>query len=168
MSTTLEAPANDSLSQTLAKFKPEDLLNVLSGLKKVVDQDPQQAQGMLEANQDLAYSVLQAEILMGLINDSVISEQIEKFKAQAQANSDEQTTQQEAQQTAQQTAQQAAPQAAPAAPSAAPSQPVDKFAGMGPEQRAFIMQLLAITDEQLALLPPEQQEQVKALKMQYQ
>lgn len=160
MSTTLEAPANDSLSQTLAKFKPEDLLNVLSGLKKVVDQDPQQARGMLEANQDLAYSVLQAEILMGLINDSVISEQIEKFQAQAQANSDEQTTQQAAQQATQQTTQ--------PPPQTAPSQPVDKLAGMGPEQRAFINQLLSITDEQLALLPPEQQEQVKALKKQYQ
>jgi len=148
--TTLEVPADDAISLTLSNFKPEDLLSVIEGLKKVTEQDPAQTRALLEANPDLTYAVLQAQFLMGMIDEQVVAEAMNADPEPAPA-----------------TPAPAPEQSPEPAPAPAPAPAADPLASLPPEQAAMVKQVVGISPEQLALLPPEQQEQVRALKQQF-
>ena len=45
--------------------------------------------------------------------------------------------------------------------------PADPFEGMDPQQAATIKQVISMPEEQILLLPPEHQQQVRDLKKQY-
>lgn len=150
----LEAPSDDAISLTLSKFEPEYLLTIMQGLKNVIEQNPEQGRSMLEANQDLTYAVLQAELLMGLVDESVVMEAMNAAKVtagQANVQSKEETLM-------------------PATETVAspPQQEIkDPFAALDPQQAEMIRQVIVLSEEQLSQLPAEQQEQVRALKKQY-
>lgn len=153
----LEAPSDDAISLTLSKFEPEYLLTIMQGLKNVIDQNPEQGREMLGANQDLTYAVLQAELLMGLVDESVVMEAMNAAQVaagQANVQSKEETLKPATE--------------SDVSHSSLPEQEVkDPLAALDPQQAEMIRQVIALSEEQLSLLPSEQQEQVRALKKQY-
>ena len=144
----LEVPEDDAISLILSKYDPKELLNVIKGLKQILDRDPQQVKAMLTANQDLTYAILQAELLMGLVDESVVAEAMKSLNvpaAQSDVQSDTTTK-----------------------PSPKPNpKPADPFEGMEPQQAATIKQVISKPEEQILLLPPDNQQQVRDLKKQY-
>lgn len=135
--------ATDEIAQTLKKFDPGELLEVINGLKQLIKQSSSQAREVLANNPDLAYSMVQALLLMGLIDEKVIQDAMEE--AQHQLNGP--------------------------AVSQKPDGPVrsseDKLKGLDPAQAKMIQSVLSLTEENIAQLPAEQQNAIRDLKRQY-
>ena len=58
----------DSISRTLSAFPPAELLQVISQLKAIATSSPDQARNLLVSSPQLAYAVVQAMLLMGIID----------------------------------------------------------------------------------------------------
>lgn len=160
MAAYMEAPGDDAISLTLSRYDPKELLDVVSGLKHVLSQNPQQARAMLAADQDLTYAILQAELLMGLIDESVVADAMKAMDVPAeQADVQPRDDARAPGRSKPKARSEPKPKPKPAAR--------DPFAGMTAEQVAAIKQIISVTDEQLAMLPAEHQAQVRALRAQY-
>lgn len=175
MSTELTAP--DVVSRTLARFRPAEILDVMGGLKTHADSNPAQVRAVLEQNPDLTYAVLQTLFLMGLVDDRVIAD---AMKASHVGGSQQQvapatTTTPEVVSTRQEspTVSSTSGAAAPVASSTTSSGSTDtaldeKLASLDPQQQAMIRQILQLTEDQIAALPAEHQQQVRAVRSIYQ
>lgn len=138
--------APDAVSQNLDKYKPSQLLEVIEGLKPLLAKDPEQARALLEQNPDLAYAVLQAMFLMGLVDENVIEE---AMKA-SNINSNQAPPPQEESDVVGQ-----------------PKSTEDKLKGLDSQQAEMIRAVLQLTEEQIRLLPGDQQQQVRNLRQMY-
>lgn len=128
-------PTMASIGATLGAMSNEQLMEVLSQLKKMATNHPGQTRSLLAGNPALAYAVLQALLLMNLVDPSVMQRIV------------------------------AAPPQLPTPAAVAAPAPNSLPAGapMEPQQQALISQIMSLTPQQIDALPPQQREQVLQL-----
>ena len=176
----------DAISRTLSTLPAPQLLDILSQMKGLVMADPSKATELLKQAPQLSYAIFQALLLMGLVDTSVLSSVIEQTVPPAQPAS-----QPIAVQPVPTPSQQAAYQ--PFLPTQLPAQvqvptpplhtqpyappppqlPVQPPAPQQPQQQpvgmdkaALIQQVMSLTAEQIAALPPAEQGQILLLRQQ--
>lgn len=67
----------DAISRTLSTLQPSQLLDILSQMKGLVMGDPAKATELLKQAPQLAYALFQALLLMGLVDTSVLASVVE-------------------------------------------------------------------------------------------
>ena len=67
----------DAISKTLSTLPPPQLLDILSQMKSLVNQDPARATELLKTAPQLSYAIFQALLLMGLVDSSLIAQVVE-------------------------------------------------------------------------------------------
>ncbi len=65
--------AADAISRTLQVFPPMQLLDIIAQFKSLVLSNPEQAENLLTQSPQLAYAVLQALLLMNLVDANVLT-----------------------------------------------------------------------------------------------
>lgn len=138
MSKVTQLVAPDAISQTLEKYQPPQLLEVIRGLKPLMAQNPAQAREVLEKNQDLTFAIVQSMLLMGLVDEHVV----------------------------QSVMQNSTPTPAPA-PVPAKQTLEERLSALPNEQATMIRQVLALTEEQVQMLPADQQTYIRTIKSTY-
>lgn len=165
----------DAISKTLQTLPPPQLLDILSQMKGLVTTDPAKATELLRQAPQLSFAIFQALLLLGLIDQSLLGSVV-----------DQATLQQTAQQQPPPSATPMQPQGYPGYPPQQPSrgpmnvptppvgnpyqqpqmpmqqQPAQPQIPM--DQQALIRQVLAMTPEQIAALPPNDRVQIEALR----
>jgi cleavage stimulation factor subunit 2 len=173
--------ANDSISRTLSQFPPTQLLEIMSSMKSIISQKPDQASEFLHSNSQVTYALVQALLLMGLIDVNVLAQAVQnQTQVQSSPSSLMPQTSTPPIQSARlmpqpQIAHPAAPPLPPPPPpppasSFAPSQPQQPYApiqNVDPQQAALIKQVLELTDEQINFLPPDQKNTILTLRENY-
>ncbi|KAI9767460.1 MAG: hypothetical protein M1840_005689 [Geoglossum simile] len=175
----------DAISRTLSTLPAPQLLDILSQMKGLVMADPSKATELLKQAPQLSYAIFQALLLMGLVDTSVLSSVIEQTVPPAQPASQPiavQPVPPPPQQAAYQSflptqlpAQVQVPTPplhtqpyAPPPPQqpAQPPVPQQLQQPVGMDKAALIQQVLSLTPEQIAALPPAEQGQIILLRQQ--
>ncbi|BFZ56947.1 hypothetical protein PYCC9005_003997 [Savitreella phatthalungensis] len=135
----------DAISNTLSSIPPTQLLDVIKQLRQVALSNPEQLESLLRQSPPLTYAILQALLLMNLIDASVVQKVVsgESVASIIAAGS--------------QNAKEATPQ--PIQPARAT--PVD------PNREALIKQIMSLSQAQVDALPKEQRDQVLAIRQQF-
>ena len=136
----------EAVNATLASLSNQQLHELLMHAKNLSLNDPVQAKAFLEANPALSYALLQAMLLMNAV-DARVAQQILGSSFNKQQAS-----------------------AAPSQPSQQPqAQQSQRLAQSGPEddQQKLIETIMALSEDQIAALPKEQQDQIRAIKAQF-
>jgi len=152
----------EAINTKLAAMNNAQLLQLLTQLKSMSMSNPQQAKKILEADPALAYAVFQAMIMVNAIDPVVVQQVMAQASSpssstasgnkqtpkahQAQTHQQQQPPPQQQQQQQQQQSQQSQPNA--------------------DDQRAMIMQIMNMTQEQINSLPQPQRDQVLQLRAQ--
>ena len=144
--TTLEA-----INATLAGLSNQQLHELLMHAKNLSLNDPAQAKAFLEANPAVSYALLQSLLLMNAI-DPRIAQQILGGNYQKGMSSQQLSM---------------GPGGVEAKAATDSSLGGGSAAAMNKEQQEMLEKILALGDEQIAALTPEQQAQVRAIKAQF-
>ncbi|KAH0557089.1 hypothetical protein GP486_005123 [Trichoglossum hirsutum] len=171
----------DAISRTLSTLPAPQLLDILSQMKGLVMADPAKATELLKQAPQLSYAIFQALLLMGLVDTSVLSSVVEQSVPPAQPASQPVPVQPAQQQATYQpflSTQLPAQVQVPTPPihgqpyPPPPQQPVQPPPAQQPQQptgmdkAALIQQVLSLTPEQIAALPPAEQGQILLLRQQ--
>ncbi|CAN6675057.1 mRNA 3'-end-processing protein Rna15p [Trichomonascus vanleenenianus] len=149
--------ANDNISRTLSHFRPDELVEVIANLKILMQQDPTQAPKLLQQNPQLIYALVQALLLMGLVDESVVAQAM-----QGQSFNPTPTP--------------PPPPPPPSHPQSYSQQPQHQgngvfnhpsFASMSPQEAEMIRQVLSLTNDQINALNPQDRAAIMALRQQY-
>ncbi|KAK6542582.1 hypothetical protein TWF694_006528 [Orbilia ellipsospora] len=140
----LEAP--DAISKTLETLPPAQLLDVISQMKQLALSDPAKCMELLRKAPQLCYAIFQALLLMNLVDPAILSQVIESSGTTAAAAPPPPPP--------------PAPQFQPA-PTPQPAQPQ-----IDPQKAQLIQQVMALTQEQIMSLPPDQQAAILQLRQQ--
>lgn len=171
----LSAP--DAISQTLSTLPPPQLLDILSQMKGLVMTDPAKATELLRRAPQLAYALFQSLLLLNLVDPRVLAQMVEQpgtAPAPAPAAPPQQPP------PAAQPPQSYPgypPQAAPTPPVQAQPQPPPQAYGQQPmlaqypqlaqyppEVQQQYIQILALTPDQVASLPPDHRNTVMQIR----
>ncbi|KAF3923346.1 hypothetical protein ABW21_db0204103 [Orbilia brochopaga] len=137
----LEAP--DVISKTLETLPPAQLLDVISQMKQLALSDPAKCLELLRKAPQLCYAIFQALLLMNLVDSSILSQVIESSGAPA------------------------APAAAPPPQQYQPAPPQPpQPPQVDPQKAQLIQQVMALSQEQIMSLPPDQQAAIMQLRQQ--
>jgi cleavage stimulation factor subunit 2 len=128
----------NAISQTLQAYPTNQLVDIISQLKAVATNNPEQAKQLLMTSPQLAYAIFQAMLMMNLVDPSVL-QQVVASTGQAT---------------------QAVPPPGYQRPVAAAPAPVD------PQKMALVQQVMSLTEEQINSLAPEQRAQILQLRQQ--
>lgn len=179
--TKLQVP--NEISQTLSQLAPPDLLQFLSSSTELLRQNPVQMMEVFRSNPVLTYAVLQALLLMGLVDNTVVAKVVNAAAAGAPYNfledlpniqQQQQIQQQqllEQQQQEQQMGMGGNSRSSSDSPMPPPPPPPDmsqQQQPVDPNQAALISQVLQLSEEQISMLPPDQQAVIRQLKASYQ
>ncbi|CAD6884905.1 unnamed protein product [Tilletia controversa] len=175
----------DAITRTLAALPPQQLMDIMSHMKALVTSSPEQAASLLSAHPQLAYALFQAMLMMNVVDPALLQRILTSSGALGGAAPPTNAAPPAAT-PAPQSAPIPTPRLPPAAavaspvpaaaapmpppthaPAAAPSQPAQIPPGLGDQQKALLMQVLKLTDEQINALPPEQKASIMQLKAQY-
>lgn len=166
-SMTPTGAAMDLLTKRVADLTPTQMYEIMSQMKQMQQSDPTQARTLLIQNPQLSLALFQAQLVLGMVKPP-------SSAAPAQAPA---------------AAPPPAHQAAPVAPHMMQQQPVRGRGGVPPppppvrqavppppapgaaaaapaadQQQALLRQVLAMTPDQIAILPPDQRQQVEYLR----
>lgn len=182
-----EPPANitttDAISQTLNAMPPMQLLDVISHFKSLVQTNPGQAENLLKQAPPLAYAVLQALLLMNLVDAQTLSKVIASGSVPQQTPAAAAPVVPFPQQPHHQPVYRNSPTSVPQPPQTIqpqygqspippqiPQQPPTAIRQATPQRdpntAALINQVMALTDLQINALPIEQRNQILMIKQQ--
>lgn len=149
--------ADDKISQNLQSIPPVQLIELLSTLKQLISTNVSSAQQVFDMSPNIPIAVVQAMILMGLIDINTLTAAI-----QQQIN----TPQPVAPTPLAPVAQISTPQPDPRWPhlSAAAGQ---KLAKLDPNEATMISQVLSLSQNDINNLPPQQRQMVETIRAQY-
>lgn len=178
--TKLQVP--NEISQTLSQLAPPDLLQFLSSSTELLRQNPVQMMEVFRSNPVLTYAVLQALLLMGLVDNTVVAKVVNAAAAGAPYNfledlpniqHQQQVQQQQLLEQQQQEQQMSmgdnrSMSDSPMPPPPPPSEMPQQQQQVDPNQAALISQVLKLSEEQISMLPPDQQAVIRQLKASYQ
>lgn len=77
--------APEAISKTLSAIPPAQLVDIISQMKTLVATDPQKATAILQQAPQLSFAVIQALILMGLVDQNIIGSLLQQQPQQPQA-----------------------------------------------------------------------------------
>lgn len=163
--------AEEAISTTMSTLAPNQLLDIVSQMKGLVQQDAVKATELLKQAPQLAYAIFQALLLLRLVDTNVLNTIIQQSAAQP-------APPQPAVQPPQPSYPQYAPQPQPqygnvptppvAPPYQPPPQAVPALAPAAqPDQGALIQQVLAMPQSMIDQLAPEQRAQIMQLRQQF-
>jgi hypothetical protein len=152
-----------SIAGQVSSMSNAQQVELLTNFQSFAQQHPAEAQKLLVDTPVLAQTLLQVELMYGLITTRDIRDSVSAGVAAAAAPSPQQQQQRQQQQAASTTSRtgNAAASAAAAAP-----KPMAPISGLNAQQMVKIQQLLAMTPAEIAKLPPLQQQQISALRAQ--
>jgi cleavage stimulation factor subunit 2 len=168
----LSAP--DAISQTLKALPVPQLLDILGQMKTLVSTDPIKATDLLRAAPQLSYAIFQALLLMNLVDTSVLTQVIENAATNPTASSAPPPPMPPnfyppTSSVAPTPVPGYAAQPPPPPPQVAPTPPAPQPAPQppqDPQRAALLQQVMSLTEQQIAALPPDQQGQILMLKRQ--
>ncbi|CCG83384.1 Uncharacterized RNA-binding protein C644.16 [Taphrina deformans PYCC 5710] len=146
--------ATDAISRTLSTMPTNQLLDVITQFKALVLSNPAQAEALLKQAPPLSYAVLQALLLMNLVDAQVLAGVISGGAAQAQAPPAVQQVQQQQYRNS---------------PTPVPLQQAqfrNSPAPVAQQQAARQPSVMALSDAQINGLPQEQRNQILMIKQQ--
>lgn len=171
-SMTPTGAAMDLLTKRVADLTPTQMYEIMSQMKQMQQSDPTQARTLLIQNPQLSLALFQAQLVLGMVKPPSSAAPAQAQAARAQAAPPP-----------------PAHQAAPVAPHMMQQQPVRGRGGVPPppppvrqavppppapvaaaaapaadQQQALLRQVLAMTPDQIAILPPDQRQQVEYLR----
>lgn len=171
-SMTPTGAAMDLLTKRVADLTPTQMYEIMSQMKQMQQSDPTQARTLLIQNPQLSLALFQAQLVLGMVKPPSSAAPAQAPAARAPA-----------------AAPPPAHQAAPVAPHMMQQQPVRGRGGVPPppppvrqavppppapvaaaaapaadQQQALLRQVLAMTPDQIAILPPDQRQQVEYLR----
>uniref|UniRef100_A0A8R1TS89 RRM domain-containing protein n=1 Tax=Onchocerca volvulus TaxID=6282 RepID=A0A8R1TS89_ONCVO len=192
--------APEAISRSVASLPPEQMFELMKQMKQCVHNNPNEAKNLLMNNPQLAYALLQALVVMRIIDPQVAIAMLHRETPAISQPFHQQQQQQQQQQTYPDTSVPASISAVPnmpqpifpgaipqMAPSVVSSVPVNfSRAPSGPavnrapspqvgdselspddqQQAQLLMQVLQLSEEQIALLPPEDRRKVIELRNQ--
>lgn len=186
--------STDAITQTLATLPPNQLLDIMSQMKSLVTTSPDQARALLTGHPQLAYALFQAMLMMNVVDPEILQRILAASGAMGGAAAPAPAApvpphmqQQQSNGTPPQHfagasaypgvgrppapyAYGQAPTAPQSQPPAAPSNdPLAALAGQNlpEEQKALLMQVLQLTQDQINALPPDQKASIMQLKAQF-
>lgn len=133
---------NDNISRTLSQFPPPQLLDVIRNMKLLTSQDPVKASEILHTNSHMTYALLQALLLMGLVDKDVVAQAVQGQPMPTTTNNNNYAT---------------------PPPPAQPVQPLPQ----DPQEASMIQQVLALTQDQINSLPTQERNAIIAIREQY-
>lgn len=139
--------ATDAITALLGSMSSEQLFDVMSQMKSLVQSDPAHAKSLLSGNPQLTYGLFQALIIMKIIRPEIVS----------------QVLQGHLQSTMPQQQQAPMPHQQPS-PMNQQTQLPAEFANLPEAQKAALWQVMQMPDAQVNALPAEQRQQVLTLK----
>lgn len=177
-----EAP--EVISRAVANLPPEQMFELASQMKQCIETNPNEARNMLMQNPQLAYALLQALVVMKIIDPQVASSMLHRPPTNtAPVMPAAEPAQPWAQNFGGGAPTVADPRLRPGAAPVDPRfsnqnqgmrQPPQQSSGQSnapsvheqQEKAQLVMQLLQLTDDQIALLTPDQQRSIRELKAQ--
>jgi cleavage stimulation factor subunit 2 len=159
-STALEA-----ISRTMSTLPPTQLHDILVQMKQLVATDSNRAIELLRQAPQLSYAVFQALLQMNLVDTSIIAQVIEPGGAAAAPPPPPPQPI-----PTPIPAQVVTPNpyyAPPVPPIPVPTPPVPQQEPMDAQKAALIQQVMSLTPEQIANLPPDQQQIILALRQKF-
>jgi len=168
-----EAP--ESISHAVASLPPEQMFQLMKEMKECITNNPHEARNMLLQNPQLAYALLQAQVVMRIVDPEIAmkmlhrqapvqplvvggvrAQPVPRPKANTASNYLSKNTQ-----AAQNATQQVKQPARPTSKREAPA--ID---GNDREKAQLIMQVMNLTEEQINMLPLEQRRSILELRAQ--
>lgn len=131
----------DAISRTLSTLRSDQLLDIISQMKGLVNSDPAKATDLLSQAPQLAYAIFQALLLLGLVDTSVLASVVSQAQPQQPQQPPQQPQQQQWQQQPQQPPQmppqQMPPQQMPMQQHVPPAQYPGQFMGQYQQQNTM-------------------------------
>jgi cleavage stimulation factor subunit 2 len=163
----------DAISRTLSTLPPPQLLDILSQMKGLVMTDPAKATELLRQAPQLAYAIFQSLLLLQLVDPQILGSLVETATAAPVAQPP--PVQQQPPQIARPPVNYPVypPQAPTPQPQAhmpqpyaqpPPAQPQPQPQAPAMDQQAMYAQVLALTQDQINQLPPEQRAQIMQIR----
>ena len=143
--------APDVVSKAVASLPPEQMFQLMQQMKMCIQNNPHEARTMLLQNPQLAYALLQAQVVMKIVDPETAVTMLHKTPAPVPplgvaggyGNSGS---------------------PGGVTPSGAVPQLPHHLAGTDPEKAQLIMQVLQLTDAQITVLPAEQRTNLMMLR----
>lgn len=129
-------PSTEAINATLSMMPPTQLLEILTQMKSLVHANPDQARRLFLSNPQLSYAIFQALLTMRLVDQTLLQKVSQNFGRSDQDGA-----------------------AAPAQQRAAGDQ-------ISEQQKALLMQIMQMTEDQVNSLPADQKIQVQTLRSQ--
>jgi cleavage stimulation factor subunit 2 len=162
--------AQDAISATVATIPPMQLLDAMQQMQNLAKEDPDKATELLQQGPQLTYAILQIMVLMKLVDNATLATVLQQQAFAPPARQPPAAQPPPQQQPPPQAYQYPPPHqqyGAPTPPAGQPYQP-PQAAPPPPQmdQGALIQQVLAMTQEQIDALPPNERNQLQALRQQ--
>ncbi|KAI8887605.1 hypothetical protein K501DRAFT_175147 [Backusella circina FSU 941] len=157
--TSAEASSIEEISKVLGSMNAQDLYTLMTQMKQMSTERTDFTKEFLTTNPQVAYSLFQAMVMMNLVDPNLIYHYMTKNK-QANAAATPQVRQQVT------PPQPPAPVVnSPVPPSVEPQQQpnLDTPNDAAEQQKALLMQVLQLSDEQIEALPPQHRDQIRQL-----
>lgn len=134
------------ITNTLGNMQEDQLLQLITQVRELVVSNPNEMQNILLSNPNLSFAILQVMIMLNLVDKSTIENVLSQPIPQGQFG------------------QQNVPLGQSMQPQQVPQQPAQESVS----QDALLRQVLSLTQEQIASLPPDQQATVIQLRAAHQ
>ncbi|KAK4529222.1 hypothetical protein CCYA_CCYA01G0079 [Cyanidiococcus yangmingshanensis] len=138
---------------SLQGLRLQQIFDVLAELKALAQQNPDEVRSMLAAHPPIAHAILQAQVLLGMVSAQQAQQHLQSIAASL-------TPSMPAPGIASVPRQAAIPTATAPTPSGFP------VSQTGSNEEALLRQLMSLTPAQIQALPPDQRQQVLALRQQ--
>ncbi|CAI4228750.1 unnamed protein product [Auanema sp. JU1783] len=164
-----EGKAPEAISRTVASLPPEKMFELMKQMKDIMRSSPNEAKKMLIDNPQLAYALLQAQVVMRIVDPQVAIAMLHR-ETPAQVQPFHQgfsLPQQGAMSSSQYPS--AVSHSIPQNYSRHPAPPVQNMSGMSAEEEQnakLLMQVMQLSEEEVALLPPQDREKIVELRNQ--
>ena len=152
--TSATGAAMDLLTKRVADLTPTQMYEIMSQMKQMTESDPAQARTLLIQNPQLSLALFQAQLVLGMVKPP------SGGAAPAPAPAPHLVGQQASRMRT-------APPPPPPVRAVVPPPPAPPVAVAQPpmdQQQALLRQVLAMTPQQIAVLPPDQRAQVEYLR----
>jgi cleavage stimulation factor subunit 2 len=138
---------------SLQGLRLQQIFDVLAELKTLAQQNPEEVRAMLAAHPPIAHAILQAQVLLGIVSAQQAQQHLQSIAASLGPSMPAPGIPN-------------MPRPAPMAPTTMPPPTGYPMGPTGPNEEALLRQLMSLTPAQIQALPPDQRQQVLALRQQ--
>ena len=139
----------------VATMTPPQVYQIVAQMKAMADATPEQARALLVSNPQLCYAVMQAQVLLGMAPQLVAAAREKRHQEQEQRQMEQARQQQELRQ-----------QAMAPLPDFSEEAIAAAFGGLDEEHRSLLINVMAMSPEQVQQQPPAEQQHIIQLRQQ--